>query len=514
MKTAFFRALVVCAVAVSILGSATRAHASDFVDTRLSFVFGDCNLLAQAGETTPNCPKPRFGASQANTQFFDNFNTRFSGFETLSHAVLYAQAPSFFEGVTTEAALSVLMLENPSGAITLRDDSSYIRLAYRPQGWGERENLSLTGFPVSADRFRLGYAYRISWGGSSAFGFKATARGVPGVKLQLTKDRWYAFAGAKSALVFNDVIKEEDTAYGLMGGAGYDVTSFLRVEGGAGYFQKGVIPGLATQGVNAPVNSLGASAQAVLHVGEPVGTSVDFRLYRNDPEVLTKLFAPEKYPGGLSYTVSLEGSHLVQTLADPDVFGRTVPQNADAVAFQARLKLDHLRAHVLGLYRTLSFIQFDVPGFPPYNDFPDGTELRPEMFVAVGADYHLPSIHFTPGLVLGVQQPASLNAPQLTLSGVDPTNSPTSIFLGGRTIVLRDVNGVSILPEGTTTRPIFSAKTTGRWDISETVATIGELYFTYDRNRGTFKQDVQGIVVETFEKEQALGFNLIVQAKF
>ena len=84
--------------------------------------------------------------------------------------------------------------------------------------------------------------------------------------------------------------------------------------------------------VEAPVNSAGVSAQAVYHVGVPVGTSIDFRLYRNDPEVYQRFFAPEQYPGGLSYTVSLEGSYLVQTLSDPDVFGRTVPQEARAVA--------------------------------------------------------------------------------------------------------------------------------------------------------------------------------------
>ncbi|MBX5481776.1 MAG: hypothetical protein IRZ16_08030 [Myxococcaceae bacterium] len=493
--------------------AASVAQASDFVDTRLSFAFGDCNLLAAAGETTPNCPKPRFGASQANTQFFDNFNTRYSGFETLSHAVLYTHAPAFFEGLTTEAALAVLLLEAPSGSIALRDDSSYIRLAWHPPSWGEKENISLTGFPVSADRFRLGYAYRISWGGSSGFGFKNTERGVPGVKLQVTRDRWYAFAGAKSALILNEINHEEDAAYGLLAGAGVDVTPFLRLEAGGGYFQKGVIPALAAQGINAPVNAIGASAEAVLHVGEPVGTSVDFRLYRNDPEVFQKLFAPETYPGGLSYTVSLEGSRLAQTLADYDAFGRTVPQTADAVAFQARMKLNKMRAHLLALYRTLSFIQFDVPGFPPYTDFPSGTTLKPEMFAAGGVDYYLESIHFTPGIVLGVQQPASLNAPPI--SGVPGAGDATeALEKGGRTIVLRDVNQVSILPEGEKTSLIYSAKVTGRWDISEAVAGIGELYYTHDRNRGTFKQDLQGIVVESFEKADALGLNLIVQAKF
>jgi hypothetical protein len=189
------------------------AWAGDFVDTRLSFVFADDNVLAGAGETTPNSPNARFGAGNQNTQFYDNFNTKFSGFETLSNIVLYKRMPAFFEGLTTEAALAILVLEQPSGGVTLQDNSSYIRLNYAPPGWGEKENISLTGFPVSADRFRLGYAYRISWGGSGIFTNRATADGVPGVKLQITRDRWYAFVGGKTALVLNDLILEKETPW-------------------------------------------------------------------------------------------------------------------------------------------------------------------------------------------------------------------------------------------------------------------------------------------------------------
>lgn len=489
---------------------AAPALAGDFVDTRLSFVFADDNVLAKSGETTPNSPNAGFGAGNQNTQFYDNFNTRFSGFETLSNVVLYTNAPSFFEGLTTEAAFTILVLERPSGGIDLRDNSSYIRLAYRFPGWGEKESLSLTGFPVSADRFRLGYAYRISWGGSGVFTNRAFADGVPGVKLQLTRDRWYAFAGMKTSLVLNDLILEKERLYGYMAGAGVDVTPTLRIEAGGGYFQKGLVPGLASQGIEAPVNAAGASAQVVYHHGVPVGTSVDFRLYRNDPEVYQRFFSPEQYPGGISGSVSLEASRLVQTLEDPDVFARTVPQTADALALQARLKINFLRLHLLGLYRTLSFIQFDVPGLPPFRDFPDGTDLDPEMFIAAGADYHFPNAHLTPGFIIGVQRPASFTSPEAALGG----NNPPIGLTGRRTVVVRDVNQLSILPTDFAPLPIFSAKTTFRWDLSDSVASVGEVYYTRDPNRTTFRDSVSGIAEPTFEKEHALGFNLIVQARF
>ncbi|MFB1479541.1 hypothetical protein [Corallococcus sp. RDP092CA] len=492
------------------------AWAGDFVDTRLSFVFADDNVLAGAGETTPNSPNARFGAGNQNTQFYDNFNTKFSGFESLSNVVLYKRMPAFFEGLTTEAALTLLVLERPSGGVDILDNSSYVRLNYQPPGWGEKEGISLTGFPVSADRFRLGYAYRISWGGSSIFTNRATAAGVPGAKLQLTRDRWYAYLGGKTALVLNDLILEQETLYGVMAGAGWDILDTLRVEAGGGYFQKGIVPGLANQSIEAPVNSYGASAQVVYHVGVPVGTSVDFRLYKNDPEIYQRFFAPEQYPGGLSYSVSLEGSYLTQTLQDPDKFGATKYQGATALAFQGRAKWNRFRFNALALVRSLSFIQFDVPGFPPFQDFPTGTVLKPEVFGALGVDYNIAGLHLTPGFIIGAQQPASFRSPVPLMGGSNPPPALT----GTRTVVVRDANQLSILPStcggsgACEAELIWSAKATFRWDLSETVAAVGEVYYTYDTNRTTFEDDVTGIAQPNFEKPHALGFNTLLQARF
>lgn len=504
------------AVAVFCLFAA-NARAGDFLDTRLSFVFADDNLLARSGETTPNSPNAGFGAGNQNTQFFDNFNTRFSGFESLSNLVMYKKMPSFFDGLTSEAALALQLLERPSGGIDLRDNSSYIRLSFRPPSWGEKESVSFTGFPVSSDRFRLGYAYRVSWGGSGAFTTRALSDGVPGMKLQISRDlkadkdqQWYAFLGLKTSLVLNDLVLEKERLYGYLGGAGIDLTPALRLEASGGYFQKGIVPGLANQGVEAPVNAAGGSAQAVFHKGVPVGTSVDFKLYRNDPELFDRFFTPEQYPGGVAATLAVEGSYLVQTLEDPDVFAATVPQRASAVAMQARLKVNYLRLHLLALYRTLSFIQFEVPGLPPFRDFPDGTELRPEMFGAFGLDYYISRLHLTPGLIVGAQQPASFRSPVAVLGG----NTPPPALLGQRTVVVREVNLLSILPTDYQAVPILSAKATFRWDLSESVAAVGELYYTRDANRTTFRDSTAGIAEPSFEKEHAVGFNTLVQARF
>jgi hypothetical protein len=485
------------------------ALAGDFIDTRLSFAFADDNVLASAGETTPNSPAAHFGAGNQNNQFYDNFNTRFNGFETLSNLALYKKEEGFLPGMTAEAALVVLALEQANGQVGLTDNSSYVRLTYKPMSWAAGTGVSLTGFPVSADRFRLGYAYRVSWGGSDVFTSRAST-GAPGVKLQVTRERWYAFVGAKTALILNDLIHEQETNYGVLAGGGVDILPTLRLDVNGGYFQKGIIPELASNGIRAPVNSAGISAQAVYHVGVPVGTSVDLKLYKNDPNVYERFFSPEAYPGGTSYSVSVEGDYLRQTLEDPDVFGRTVAQNASAVALQARMKLNHLRAHVLGLYRSLSYIQFNVPGLPPFKDFPAGASAKPEMFVAAGVDYHFERLHLTPGIIFGVQKPATLTTTSTLLGG----NNPSAGLSGGRTVVIRDVNQLSVLPTGKAAVPVYSAKANAKLDFSDNFSAVAEVYYTYDYNRTTFRDSEAGVAEPVFEKPNELGFNAIIQARF
>jgi hypothetical protein len=76
------------------------------------------------------------------------------------------------------------------------------------------------------------------------------------------------------------------------------------------------------------------------------------------------------------------------------------------------------------------------------------------------------------------------------------------------------VNQFNILPTGSNAAPIWSAKTTVRWDLSESVAAIAELYFTRDRNRYSFRDDISGIAEPTQDKPNSLGFNTLIQARF
>ncbi len=509
--------ILACLAAATLLPSA--ALAGDFVDTRVTLLFADENLLAKPGETTPNAPGARFGAANSsNTQFFDNFNTKYSGFETLSNLVLYKKAPAYFDGLTTEAALALNLLvarERPTSvlqSVVMTDASSYLRLNWTPHSWegSKGEGISLTGFPMSADRMRLGYAYKISWGGSSIF--PNGGESVPGAKLQLTKslgqDRLlYAYGGLKTTLILNDKIHEQEANYGWLGGFGIDITPTLRWDISGGYFQKGVNPQTSVLGV--PVRADGVSSQLVFHQGAPVGSSIDFALYKNDPDMPTRFFAPESYPGGFAMSASLEGSYLQQTLADPDVFGQTKVQGAYASALQLRAKVDFLRVNLLGLIRSLTFLQFNVPGFPPFQDFPSGTTLVDEKFIALGVDYYLPRMHLTPGLIGGVQLPASFST-----NGLLGANNPSLSVSGKRTVVVRDVNQMTVLPTGADPTLIYSTKATLRWDVSDYFAAVGEFFVTIDNNRATFKDSAEGISEPTFEKPLIIGFNTVLQARF
>jgi opacity protein-like surface antigen len=497
------RALAAATLALLAPGSAL---AGDFIDTRLTFLFTDEDVLHGAAETRLSSPAARIGGGRSSTLFFDNYETKYTGFETLSNLVLYKKEETYFQNLTGEAALHATILDT-LGGFGFSDSSSYIRLNWKDPTWGANDGISLTAFPVSADRFRLGYSYRISWGGSRVF--PGAAGKVPGAKLQLTRGPIYAFVGMKTAQIDNEDNGERETNYGWLAGAGWDILPTLRWELGAGYFQRGVIRNQGLLGE--PTVAAGGSTQVAWHVGQPIGTSVDFRLYKNDPDAYERFFKPEEYPGGLSYTVAAEFTYLVQTLQDFENQQATVRQPAMAGDLQAKVKYDKFRFHLTGSYRDLAYVLFNVPSFVPFQDFPDDMEVTPEFFVAGGLDYFFEGLHLTPGLVAGVQLPATI-AGNAQLGG----SNPSIVDLGQRTVVVRDEGLFEILPAGEEAQAIFSVKGTTRLDLSESFAAAGELYYVYDSNRSTIAVDT-GLGTEkvwVFEDPHQLGFNLMLQARF
>ncbi len=490
-----------------------RNKYSDFVDTRLTFILSDDNILAGAGDATPSSPAAGFYPRSKSTQPMDNLDTKYSGFETLSHLVLYRQMPTYYDNLTSEAAFAIRFLLNYQRKLGLAESGSYIRLKY--QFDGPKEYLGFTAFPYSSDRFRLGYSYRISWAGSSVFkgvysGGK-WSRGkypVPGFKLEYHHPRFYLFTGMKATTLYNDEVKEEETVYGFLAGTGVDILDELRLEGGVGFFQLGVFPNRTILGK--PFWAGGGSFQLVYHVGIPIKTSIDFNLYKNDPEQMAAYFKPQKYNSGFSWSAATEFSYLMQNLEDADNVGSTKIQSAMAFDFNIKFRHDFLRLHADLVYRTVSFMLFNVPGVNPYESFSAVSGHNPDIIAAAGVDYHFPSIHFTPGLIFGIQIPATSEVVSINSSANPPGPISSTVTVVYREDGARRV----ILPDNQKTTPIYAVKLTGKFDLSEYMAFIAQGMFTVDNNEVRLVQDALGIPVYHFQDPYILGFNLVLQARF
>ena len=478
---------------------------SGFMDVRLNITLTNENVFAAPGETIPSVPGWRFGRPNSlGTLFFDNYDTRFSGYETMSHMVLYRQHN--VDHWEAEGALVLRLNDLAEDRIDLSDAGSYIRVAY----WLDEDRVdprrvSVTAFPTSSDRFRLGYSYRLSWGGSPTY--QRSRQAVPGVKLQYEDGRFYSFIGAKSAIVLDRETSEERAVMGGLAGVGYDVTDMFRVEMNGGFFDRG---GNELQDVlDQSVQLFGVSTQFALHQGQPVGSSVDYMLYRNDPERVGRLFMPEEYPGGLSWVVKGELSMLGQTLKDPNVTGGTTIQPASAGDVNVRVKYNHTRFRFDAQYRDLGFILHTTPSLPTYSAFPESYERTPNFFVAGGADHHFEDTGLTLGVILGVDMPATLTTPTGTLPGDTVTGS------GQSTAVIRGPDSIAILPEGEDALPQLASKFTGRVDFNEYFAGLVDVYYSYDPNQTRLRRAGPN---EPFERQfgelNQLGFNFTLQSRF
>src|SRR5579859_4664001 len=135
----------------------------DFMDTRLSWTFGDDDFLHPTGQLIPLSPTFSVGDRTQYRLFFDNLNSRFNGRENLTHLVMYKKMPGFLPHLTTEAAmvlrfdLAALAANTENLNQALYDSGSYIRLFYNTNEGHPNEGVSAVFFPLDTDRFRLGY---------------------------------------------------------------------------------------------------------------------------------------------------------------------------------------------------------------------------------------------------------------------------------------------------------------------------------------------------------------------
>lgn len=495
-----------------------------FMDTRLDLTFVNENVLVKPGETIPNVPGWRFGVPNSlGTLFFDNYDTRYTGYETMSHVTLYKNYRRDHlevEGGFVIKINDISALANSPGSsvigtnpIGLTDDGSYMLVSWwKDPKHKDPHRITFTAFPMSADRFRLGYSYRLSWGGNDEYQrvLGTTNSALPAAKLQFDGGDHYAFIGMKSAVVLNRGTNDQVAKLGFLAGAGVDLAdNLVRLELNGGYFNRG--PNELQDVQTQDVQLFGASAQVAIHKGMPVTSSLDYKLYKNDAERIGRVFQPVVYPGGTSWLVMSEATLLGQTLKDPEKTGSTKIQYGKAGDINVRVVMDRVRFRLDLSYRDLAFVMHSVPSIPSYSDFPKEYQVSPDFFGAVGVDRNWAD-RYTLGVVVGVEKPAAFTAP----SGVpgDVFTMPT----GNQTVVVRNNGGAtlfSILPPGQKPVEQFAIKGTAQVNFGQIYAALLNVYYTYDGNMtiGT-RTGPENEFNFAFGQFNQLGGDITLQAKF
>jgi opacity protein-like surface antigen len=408
----------------------------------------------------------------------------------------------------------------------LYDSGSYIKLFLRTADdpTDEKTGVGLTFWPLDTDRFRLGYLYDISWGGTNASInqsiFPRLQGTAPGAKLSYDNKFLNLFVGFKTAQIVQveqtltpgtsevEEIRVGQTNFGVLGGAGVQIIDNLRVDVGGGYFQQGKFDLPDVMGE--PVFTAGVSARIVAHHEDmPAPQSIDFLLYRNDPNKPQIIFKPAKYDlEKILWNVSLEGTHLWQNLKDFDVSGATTLQPARALALQGNLQANYFRLSLTGIYRDLPYVLRNQPSYVPFESLPSGDAAKrgDEFFVAVAGDYYIEPARLTPGIGAGLQFPATFKTDSVDLTG-------NTI---GRTVVVRQQGNLAILPVDRNAVPIFQARVSLKWDISTILSAMIWAQYIRDNN-GTFveRDPNEGTVaLRTFISPDFFGFGTSVQARF
>jgi hypothetical protein len=480
---------------------------SGFMDTRLAFTLTNENILARPGETIPSVPGWRFGVPNSlGVLFFDNYDTRFSGFETLSHAVAYR---SYSRGhLQAEGAFVLRINELSENNIALSDAGTYLVITnWKDPTHKDPTRISLTAFPVSSDRFRLGYSYRLSWGGTPEY--KRSRSATPGVKLQYDTRNMYAFIGAKSATIVDPKDGEVKSALAGLAGGGIDPHPNVRIEVNGGVFDRGYNELQDVLGEK--VVLVGGSAQVSVFKGMPIRSSVDYKLYKYNGERVSQLFSPERYPGGLSWVAQAEFTTLAQTLKDPDRTGSTKRQIGTAGDVNFRMKLDRYRLRLDLSYRDLAFILHSQPSLPPYSDFPDAYTLEPNYFAAVGVDRNW-SDFLTLGVIAGIEKPATLTSPK-GIAGAETQGTSTAVIRNNNIDTL-----ITILPPGEEAVLQVALKGSAKLDFARIFSAVLEVFYSYDGNQTRYRRacaDPEQCPFEyTFGEFNQLGVNATLQARF
>lgn len=480
------------------------AHAGDFMDVWVTTAFEDQNAFAGP---TDDDSAPNF-VLRGNSTFFENYETRFSDDISQSYLVLYRKDEGFNPHIFTEAAMVLRFApyidsDSSKPGVNIADDGSYVRIGYK---FGERadHNLSLTGYAVDANRFRLGYSYDLTWGSRSVFVFDPIA--APGARLQYQNGSFYAFAGLKTAIgQFNTDDSEytpSQAYYGSLYGIGGEIGKNLRLEGGFGSFQQGQLDSVSDASsplYHTMINAIGGCAQISVRSTDKLDyiVSNELKLYRNTPDFVKDSYISHRQLDGVGILVQTEANVLAHNLLDPANTGSSIVEKAIAGDLQALTVVGSTEIAVDLVYKDLAFIVFNVPGITSQVGIPESMDSSPQMYARAKVSHYFEKAHVTPSLGVGYMKPASYNT-------------------GSAWYVQYDAGTVRHVPDGHTPADIMSGVAGVQWDVSKSVVGVGELLYTLDNNESV---SVSTDGENTYASASGLvrnriGFNILMRARF
>ena len=481
------------------------AHASDFADIWISTALEDDNILAG-----PDADSPSFNFVQrGNTAFFETYESRATDDISQAELVLYRADDSFFKGWHTEAAFAIRLVpfldpKDSKPGTKVQDDGSYVRVI-RDLG-DARHNISLTGYAVDANRFRLGYSYDLTWGGTNIYSTDPGA--APGVRLQYQNKGSYAFVGAKTAVGQYKVPETEEQHFeaywGTLIGGGIQLGEKFKVEAGFGTFQQGQM--LNVQDTSSPlygemINALGVAGQVAFRSSTDLDfiQSADLRLYRNGPDHQRETYIKHVHVDGLGVLVQAEINRLSHNLLDAETTDSTVVESGMAGDVQTLLVAGHTAVGIDLVYKDLAYILFNVPGLTSGVAMNPTMSKTPQLYGRVSVQHYFQNAHLTPSLGGGLMQPATYDTSD------------------GTFVQYTDADKEQV-PEGQAPAAILSSVLGAQLDISRSVTFTAEVLYTVDANQSQFVQegdDLGGTRVAAPSNEiNQLGGNLILKARF
>jgi hypothetical protein len=167
--------------------------------------------------------------------------------------------------------------------------------------------------------------------------------------------------------------------------------------------------------------------------------------------------------------------------------------------------------NLTALYRSLEFILLNTPSFVPFQAFPEEMNVAPELFAALSADYHFPTVGLTPGIQAGVEMPAAVTT---FLDETTVGSHAPATLNGEHTIIIRANGRPDILPEGDGRVPLVSVKGSVAWWASDFLTLNAFAFITFDQNATIFQLESDLTRIRVFDDPVRFGAALMAQARF